>query len=156
MSLSQAAIALGAGGLVPFAALSRPGQDALDHELWLRYLRRCFGRPSLSATEVQVTYGCVILAFLGGPHWGFALAARPTRARALQLAWGVTPPLVAWPAASLPPPTSIDLVTAGLGTSLSVDALFCFFRLVPLPYLLLRTPLTLVAAASLQSNHYRR
>lgn len=121
----------------------------INHEVWLAPMRQLFRRPSLNATEVQVTYGCAILSFLGGPHWGFAFARAR---RPMQLLWGVTPPLIAWPAASLPAPGSIDVLSFGLGLSLVVDSLFSFNKLIPRSYLLLRTPLTIVAAWSLQSN----
>jgi len=142
-------VALGVGGLVPFVALSREGQRLLPHEVWLAPLRELMGRPSLNATELQVTYGAAILAFLGGPHWGFAIRGRLTT---LQLLWGVTPPLIAWPAASTPAPASLDLLSFGLGASLLVDAAFSLVKLVPWQYLLLRSPLTIVAAWALQSN----
>lgn len=148
----RAAVLLGFGGLVPFAALSKWGQRIIDHELWLRPARRWSGRPSLNATELQVTYGCAILSFLGGPHWGFAFIAKESRARALQLVWGVTPPLIAWPAASLPAPTSLDIVSGGMVASLCVDALFAAIRFVPPSFLLIRTPLTFFATLSLLSN----
>mmetsp|Transcript_5976 Transcript_5976/g.25009 ORF Transcript_5976/g.25009 Transcript_5976/m.25009 type:complete len:161 (-) Transcript_5976:80-562(-) len=148
------AVALGVGGLVPFVALSRPGQERLPHEaLWLRRLRTAAGRRTLNATECQVTYGCAILSFLGGPHWGFALAAAPTRLRTLQIAWGVVPALIAWPCASLPAPASLDGLSVGLGLSLVVDAVFAALRCVPPLYVVVvRAPLTAVAIAALRSN----
>ena len=150
--------ALGAGGLIPFCALSRPGQEALEVGAWLGPVREVLKRPSLNPTELQVTYGCSILSFLGAPHWGFALGGAPAaspRANAARLVWGVTPSLVAWPCASTPAPLSLDVLTAGLLTAMAVD--FGAWRrgLVPRCYLSLRVPLTVVAVASLQSNHAR-
>mmetsp|Transcript_17128 Transcript_17128/g.22231 ORF Transcript_17128/g.22231 Transcript_17128/m.22231 type:complete len:153 (+) Transcript_17128:75-533(+) len=144
------AIILGFGGLIPFVGLSKPGQRFINHEFWLEPLRKAIRRPSLNATEIQVTYGVVILSFLGGPHWGFSFANR--RHNYLQLLWGVTPPLIAWPAASIPAPASLDWISFGLGSSLLVDTIFSRLRCIPLSYLLLRTPLTLIATLSLQSN----
>ena len=59
--------ALGAGGLVPFLATSAPVQLVLPFDALLKPLRNAIGRPSLNATELQVTYGCMILSFLGAP-----------------------------------------------------------------------------------------
>lgn len=153
---NRAAWALGAGGLIPFAAFSKWGQKVTDHEFWLSRVRKWTGRKDLDATELQITYGCMILSFLGGPHWGFALMHQATRARQLQLVWGIVPPLIAWPAASVTSPkASLDILSFGLVTSLAVDASFAFLKMIPTPYLLIRTPLTLVATASLLShNHF--
>ena len=54
--------ALGAGGLVPFLATSAPVQLVLPFDALLKPLRSAIGRPSLNATELQVTYGCMILS----------------------------------------------------------------------------------------------
>mgnify|MGYP003312158720 CR=1 FL=1 len=150
--------ALGAGGLIPFCALSKPGAAQLDVDNRLGPLRRLLGRPSLNATELQVTYGCMILSFLGAPHWGFALGASPPaspRANAFRLVWGVTPSLLAWPCASTPAPLSLDALSAGLAAAMAVDLQCWRAALVPRSYLSLRVPLTVVAVASLQSSHAR-
>jgi hypothetical protein len=46
-------------------------------------------------------YAAVIVAFLGGIHWGFGFV-RPAPSSGL-FVWGVVPPLVAWVAVVLPP-----------------------------------------------------
>ena len=150
--------ALGAGGLIPFCALSKPGAAQLDVDDRLGPLRQLLGRPSLNATELQVTYGCMILSFLGAPHWGFALGGSPPaspRADAFRLVWGVTPSLLAWPCASTPAPLSLDALSAGLAAAMAVDLQCWRAALVPRSYLSLRVPLTVVAVASLQSSHAR-
>ena len=83
--------ALGAGGLIPFLATSAPAQFVLPFDALLKPLRSAIGRPSLNATELQVTYGCVILSFLGAPHWGWALSstAAPRGVTALAALVGV-------------------------------------------------------------------
>lgn len=78
------ALVLGLGGLVPFVVgalggwLASPGHAGL-------------------ALNAMLGYGAVILSFLGGVHWGRALApdlaARPGGARLL---WSVTPALIGW------------------------------------------------------------
>ena len=232
---------LGAGGLIPFVAFSQPSRRLLPLDAALGPLRDALGRPSLNPTELQVTYGCSILSFLGAPHWGWALApAGPASPRltAFRLLWGVTPALLAWPCASgcprgkrddvastlasaparrrasteysrggrggaatpdarrrrktrtargdaaaatwifrvgrrrygngkngrssfrvrsrnrsTPAPLSLDALSAGLLVAYGVDAACWRARVVPRCYLALRTPLTFVAVASLQSNH---
>ena len=150
---------LTAGGIIPFAALSRPGQQRLEHEQWLAPLRRALGRPSLNATEIQVTYGCVILSFVGAPHWGFALSgflSSSMAATSARLTWGVIPSLLAWPCASCPSPLSLDALSAGLAAAFCVDGIFAACKLVPRGYLWLRAPPTIAAVLSLQSHHRLR
>lgn len=84
--LPSIALLLGIGGLIPFVVCSLgalanpPPNDAL----------------SLLAL---VAYGAVILAFLGGVHWGFGLEGAGTAARTVQRArfgLGVVPSLIGW------------------------------------------------------------
>lgn len=93
-------------------------------------------------------YGAVILAFLGGVHWGLALHA-PGQADRLRLVGGVLPSLVAWVALLLP--TGLGLVVLGLGLLGLVAAESWAARrgLLPWAYLRLRWVLSLVAAACL-------
>lgn len=89
--LPTLALLLGIGGLIPFVVCSLgalanpPPNDAL----------------SLLAL---VAYGAVILAFLGGVHWGFGLDAAPAIGAAVQRArfgLGVVPSLIGWVAVLL-------------------------------------------------------
>lgn len=147
------ALVLGAGGLVPFVALSAPGQRYLPVDAALAPLRRAIGRPSLNGTEVQVVYGAAILSFLGAPHWGLALRRRAApSARAFRLLWGVTPALLAWPIGLCPARLSLDALSAALALAYVVDGAAWCARLVPRCYPALRTPLTVCAIASLQSH----
>ena len=157
------ACVLTAGWIIPFAALSRPGQQLLEHEYWLAPLRRALGRPSLNATEAQVTYGAAILSFVGAPHWGFALgggaiagATSSAAVNAARLCWGVVPSLLAWPCASCPAPLSLDALSAGLTLAFCVDGAFAACKLAPPNYLWLRAPPTIAAVLSLQSHHRLR
>ena len=83
--------ALGAGGLIPFLATSAPVQLVLPFDALLKPLRNAIGRPSLNATELQVTYGCMLLSVNGAPHRGWAFVTSLRRAPAFRLVWGVTP-----------------------------------------------------------------
>jgi hypothetical protein len=97
-SAPRAALALGFGGVIPFAsgALVSALTTGADQQF------------ALHATQL---YGASILSFLGAVHWGTALSASAhsgTRASSTDLAYGVVPSLVGWAAALAPP-------TAGLG-----------------------------------------
>jgi hypothetical protein len=84
---SALALALGAAGLVPFAGLALM--------LWLLP-----ADPAAWVALALVAYGALIASFLGGIHWGVAMAHG--QAGAAHLAWGVTPSLLAWPALLMP------------------------------------------------------
>jgi hypothetical protein len=79
--------ALGAGGLVPFAGLALV--------LWL-----VPPDPGAWVALALVGYGALIVSFLGGIHWGVAMAQGLATTR--HLAWGVAPSLLAWPALLMP------------------------------------------------------
>ncbi|MBP5856331.1 DUF3429 domain-containing protein [Marivibrio halodurans] len=82
--IPRPALILGVGGLLPFIVGAVGGWVAAP------------GDASL-ALNAMLGYGAVILSFLGGAHWGRALApdlaARPGGARLL---WSVTPALIGW------------------------------------------------------------
>ncbi|WP_016853691.1 DUF3429 domain-containing protein [Halomonas smyrnensis] len=125
---------LGVAGLVPFvvtlpaAYLASPPGQAL-------------------AIQAFLAYGAVILSFLGGVHWGLALAgAGGPEPAGRRLVVGVLPSLVAWPALLLAPPAAAATLLAG----------FVALRLyeagpgaagLPGDYRRLRTRLTAVVAA---------
>lgn len=100
------AILLGLLGLVPFMVFA------------LGAMRAAPGSSSRSLA-VLIAYGAVVLAFLGGMHWGFARqdtlpdpdATRTERGRLLI---GVVPVLIAWLALVLAYVASLDLGLAGL------------------------------------------
>ena len=82
--LPSLALLLGLAGLLPFLGC---GLLAL--------------RPAVDPTDTRgllalVAYGAVILAFLGGVHWGFALPDASGRAERQRLSLGVVPSLVGW------------------------------------------------------------
>jgi len=132
------AYCLGIAGLIPFVALSPLGAPFLPDPL-----------PAEPRTvmALQNTYGGAILSFLGGVHWGGALArmehprmvvleavasgkwnGRPPvppmpRLLGLQLACSVVPSLAAWPALVFPqePVSSVGLAV-GLLAMMGFDA----------------------------------
>ena len=84
--LPTLAIALGLLGLVPFAACGLLAVSADP----------AFAPRALLAL---LAYGAVILAFLGGVHWGFALEGGPQQAPFVlrsRLILGVLPSLIGW------------------------------------------------------------
>lgn len=82
--IPKPALVMGLGGVIPFIVGAVGG--------WLASP----GHASL-ALNAMLGYGAVILSFLGGVHWGRALAPdlapRPGVARLL---WAVTPALIGW------------------------------------------------------------
>jgi len=63
--------------------------------------------------DIQVTYGAVLLSFLGALHWGFEFAGYGGQKGYSRLLLGVAPALVAWPTLALSPMTA--LVTQWVG-----------------------------------------
>jgi hypothetical protein len=55
------------------------------------------------ALNVQVTYGAVMLSFLGALHWGMEFAGLGGQIGYARLALGVVPALYAWPTLTLEP-----------------------------------------------------
>ena len=90
-------------------------------------------------------YAAVIVAFLGGIHWGLAFAQPRPAARLF--AWGVVPSLVAWVAVVLPPYAGLVVHGVMLVVCYLVDR-----RVYPLQgaahWLTLRFRLSAVAALS--------
>ncbi len=131
--LPMFAILLGLGGLLPFAAC---GLGALSPD------------PALADRSLLalVAYGAVILAFLGGVHWGFALdgsGATPTvRVQRLRFGLGVLPSLAGWAALLLAvlglPLVALALLMAGVVATTLVEARAARQDLMPRSYMRLR------------------
>ena len=92
-------------------------------------------------------YAAVVLSFLGGIHWGFAMRQPQVRPSTAALVWGVVPSLVAWPAAVMPPRGGLVILGLMLVVCYAVDR-----RLYPAQgaaaWLTLRFRLSAVAALS--------
>ena len=128
-SVSKTAALLTAGGIIPFVALSKPAQSLLVDtnsiinasgvQVWM-------GRKTFNSKEMQVTYGAVILSFVGAPHWGMAMSQLTVNRRwnAARLVWGVIPSLIAWPCASMPTPKSQNTLSVGLGIGICDGRVF--------------------------------
>ncbi|MCK2184821.1 DUF3429 domain-containing protein [Halomonas getboli] len=88
-------------------------------------------------------YGAVILSFLGGVHWGLALAGADPGGRRLIV--GVLPSLVAWPALLLGPAAGAATLLAGF-VALRLYEAGPGAEGLPASYQRLRTRLTLAVA----------
>ena len=148
MKLSPLAIILGVAGLVPFVfcglgALTTPEADSTK---WLLAL---------------TAYSGVILAFLGGVHWGLALidtndtvidAPTPGQNR-MRLVLGVVPSILGWIAIVstmfLPVNLPLAIVIAGFVLTNVAEARASRAGLLPSSYLWLRWGLTAVVVAVL-------
>ncbi len=140
-ALPPLAIGLAIAGIVPFALLGifsvQPGAES-----------------SLAAMRGLVGYGAVILAFLGGVHWGFTLEedgdGRAMRAR---LGLGVVPSLVGWAAILCSivsrPVLGIAIVIAGLIGTVVVESRAQKRDLMPHGYMAMRWVISVVVVALL-------
>ncbi len=122
------AILLGAAGLLPFlgAGLAALGPQPQGDR----------------AMMALVAYGAVILSFLGGVHWGFALQDSADRGQRQRLLLGVAPSLVGWVALllamAIQTEAGVALLAAGvLGTTI-VEARAQRAGLMPRGYMALR------------------
>ena len=132
------ALRLGFLGLVPFAGLAAAtlaGGDAL----------RAVANPALLA------YGATILSFLGGIHWGLALARPdlPARDVVVMLGVGVVPQLAGFAALLVPATAGHALCAGGLALFLVADRAAQKRGLAPVWFMQLRWPLSCAAAIAM-------
>ncbi|MGV8916545.1 MAG: DUF3429 domain-containing protein [Pseudomonas sp.] len=128
---------LGYGGLLPFMGLALLIALSLDYRsLWAVAL---------------VSYGAVILSFVGALHWGFAMTLQDMRdeQRRERLVWSVIPALVAWVATLLPMPLGCLLLIAGFVVHFWQDRRLLQVVTLPAWYLPMRLRLTTVASVCL-------
>ena len=125
-SLPPLALVLGLAGLIPFAAC---GYAALTAN----------GGP---AAQALAAYAAVILAFLGGVHWGFALPEPSGRAERARLGLGVVPSLIGWVALLLViavgTEAGLGLLLVGFALLTVVEARAARAGLMPPGYMALR------------------
>lgn len=139
-SIPAAANWLGALGALPFVMLAVSGT----------VLEPAGQRTALVAL---VAYGAVILSFLGGVHWGLAIAGfgPPEAGTAMvrRLSFSVVPALVGWSALLLPMSTGFIVLASAFALLLIFDFAASRFGEAPSWYPQLRWPLTAVVVASL-------
>lgn len=142
--LPPAALALGIAGLLPFIGLGIAALSTASDTDALRYLL------------ALVAYGAVVLAFLGGVHWGFVLhpAALPEgmtpdeRRDAARLGLGVLPSLIGWAALLTPllgiPEIGLAILIAGYIATIATEAQLRRRSLMPTGYMAMRWGLSVV------------
>ena len=146
--LPPAAIALGIAGLIPFIALGIAAVSTADPAQAQRYLLALVG------------YGAVILAFLGGVHWGFVLhpelpggLSADARRDAARLGLGVLPSLIGWaalmPAAFGVPEIGLAVLIAGYVATVVTEWELRRRSMMPAGYMALRWGLSVVVVAIL-------
>jgi hypothetical protein len=94
-------------------------------------------------------YGAVILSFLGGIRWGFAIQPMNKSDLWLQLTISVTPSLLAWVALLMPQSIGIGLLIIGFLGMLALDLQFVSQGRAPRWFSKLRTGLTVCACLGL-------
>jgi hypothetical protein len=133
---------LGYGGLLPFVALAAATWfDGNHSSLW---------------RDALLTYGAVILSFIGALHWGFAMSQSDmaTNQRTRSFIWSVVPSLLAWMALLMKPKYAVMLLVTGFLIHLWQDKRLVQLVNLPAWYLPLRVALTFVAALSLISSYF--
>ena len=128
---------LGYAGLIPFVALAAAA-----------WVVSGAGRPWLD--NALLTYGAVILSFMGAVHWGLAMRERGT-VDGRQLLASVVPPLVAWFAAFAPASINYPVLIVAFALLCLFDGRMARVGKAPAWYPKLRTPLTAVVVLSLIS-----
>ena len=138
--LPPLAILLGAAGLLPFLACALGAVATTDGTAQRLLL-------------ALIAYGAVILAFLGGVHWGFELGGPPSVAERARLVGGVLPSLVGWAALLIPlvaaPEIGLAVLLGGFVVMTGFEARARRRGLVPPGYMGLRWGLSVVVAAVL-------
>jgi hypothetical protein len=136
--LPPMAILLSVAGLIPFVVSSLfAARSAVEG-----------GNEGLLAL---VSYGAVILSFIGAVHWGFVLEGSKQPLERARLSLAVVPALLGWSAVLLAiwhhaPLGLVLLIAAYIGTVI-VEGRGRHYNLVPRSYLILRWGLTVVAVA---------
>jgi hypothetical protein len=134
-AIPRVPLVLGAGGLLPFIALT------IATVLWPA------SNPTLSG-ELLRGYAVVILTFVGAVHWGLAVA-QPVTKSSTQLIWSVIPALFGWVALFIPLNWALWLLAAVFVIAAIIDRWAVHHGLAPAWYAELRLPLTTVVVVSL-------
>jgi uncharacterized membrane protein len=105
-----------------------------------------------------LTYGAVILSFVGALHWGFAMVHPATVGRPMNgmYAWSVMPSLLGWMALLVQPAAGATLLIAGFLVQYRQDLRLSRVLALPTWYLPLRLQLTVVACLCLASVYLLR
>ena len=123
---------LGYAGLIPFVTL------AVLYPFFQGDVQQYIGRA-------LVSYGAVIISFLGATHWGAAISGVDTTNPSRRMLFSVLPALLAWVAVLLPLVYGLFVILASLITIYLVDSRWGALHAW---YLILRRRLTLIATLS--------
>ena len=126
---------LGYGGLLPFVALALA----------------CVLDGAAPWQFALLSYGALILSFVGALHWGVAISASVLneRQRNVCFVWSIVPALLAWATFFMQPGAASVLLMAGFGAHDLQDRQLARHAGLPAWYLPLRLRLTAVACLSL-------
>jgi hypothetical protein len=148
LGLPTLAVLLGLAGLIPFIGCGLLSVSVAEPmaSFWLRAL---------------IFYGAASLSFLGGVHWGLALAdpradplAEPAPERdRLRFGLGVLPTLIGWAALLstllVMPEVALAILIAGFAATVLAETRLKRSDMLPSGYLWLRWTLTAVVLATL-------
>ena len=137
-SVPSAAAWLGGLGIIPFAGLSLAtpfANDVLKGQL----------------SFALMAYSAIILSFLGGIHWGLAIASVPQTDKTLwrRIGLSILPSLVAWAALLAPLSIGFLVLAAAFVAMLLVDIRASRMHEAPAWYPKLRWPLSCGVVAAL-------
>lgn len=128
--------ALGYAGLIPFVVFS------IGCWIPLPYVT--------NAPYILITYGAVILSFMGAVHWGVAMANKDQQQGKFFIT-SVLPALIAWPALLLAQSLALAILLAGFIGLYTYDRSVEKAQALPGWYIPMRTRLTAVVVLCLAS-----
>lgn len=134
---ARMARALGFVGLMPFVVLS----------VWLFAIAPDHEWRS-GTIRLLLTYGAVILSFLGGSRWGLALS-QPRATERVDYLLAVLPPLIGWLDLMLPVPYCFAVLAVAFAAQGASDTLAVHRHRAPRWYGRLRTLLTVLVVATM-------
>ena len=107
----------------------------------------------IAPTDFLLSYGAVILSFLGGLHWGRVITSPNASGRSdsAWLIWSVCPPLLGWAALLLPVKISAVVLSLCFLAALQIDQRLFREQIWPVWMRQLRLHLSFIAVASLTS-----
>jgi hypothetical protein len=132
---------LGYGGLIPFIGGS------------LCQVFHLF--PELPWDRMVMSYGAIILSFLGGIHWAFAMTLKelsPAQ-QSDRFVWSVIPSLIAWSSLALPLNYATTVLILGFVAHFLQDVYVKKLAFLPAWYIPLRVQLSAVACVCLLINN---
>ena len=131
---------LGYGGAIPFLC----GAIAANQQMPLL---------GLAPAHLLLSYGAVILSFLGGLHWGRVITNPNANGRSdiTWLIWSVCPSLLGWVAILLPVKVGAIILSLCFLAALQIDQKLFREQIWPEWMRPLRLHLSLIAIASLSS-----